>query len=80
MTFNPLSFKAPLAIPAQQAPIPMPAIMAMPIGKTPFLRLSRFLFYDVMTALDAIGPHEILRRLLGASVKRVARKVGSVPC
>ena len=37
-----------------------------------------FLFYDGMTALDAIGPHEILCRLPGASVKRVARKAGSV--
>ena len=27
-----------------------------------------FLFYDGMTALDAIGPHEILCRLPGAKV------------
>jgi transcriptional regulator GlxA family with amidase domain len=37
-----------------------------------------FLFYDGMTALDAIGPHEILCRLPGAKVQRVARKSGSV--
>ena len=37
-----------------------------------------FLFYDGMTALDAIGPHEILCRLPGARVQRVARKSGTV--
>lgn len=37
-----------------------------------------FLFYDGMTALDAIGPHEILCRLPGATVQRVARKSGTV--
>lgn len=37
-----------------------------------------FLFYDGMTALDAIGPHEILCRLPGAMIQRVARKLGSV--
>jgi putative intracellular protease/amidase len=37
-----------------------------------------FLFYDGMTALDAIGPHEILCRLPGAKVQRVARSAGKV--
>jgi len=37
-----------------------------------------FLFYDGMTALDAIGPHEILCRLPDAKVQRVARKAGTV--
>lgn len=37
-----------------------------------------FLFYDGMTALDAIGPHEILCRLPEARVQRVARKSGTV--
>jgi putative intracellular protease/amidase len=37
-----------------------------------------FLFYDGMTALDAIGPHEILCRLPGAKVQRIARKSGTV--
>jgi putative intracellular protease/amidase len=37
-----------------------------------------FLFYDGMTALDAIGPHEILCRLPGANVLRVARHAGEV--
>lgn len=37
-----------------------------------------FLFYDGMTALDAIGPHEILCRLPGAKVQRVATKAGTV--
>ena len=37
-----------------------------------------FLFYDGMTALDAIGPHEILCRLPGAEVQRVARKSGAI--
>ena len=37
-----------------------------------------FLFYDGMTALDAIGPHEILCRLPGAQVQRAARKAGTV--
>ncbi|MBU6383433.1 MAG: DJ-1/PfpI family protein [Verrucomicrobia bacterium] len=37
-----------------------------------------FLFYDGMTALDAIGPHEILCRVPGAKVQRVAKKAGAV--
>ena len=37
-----------------------------------------FLFYEGMTALDAIGPHEILCRLPNAKVQRVARKSGSI--
>lgn len=37
-----------------------------------------FLFYDGMTALDAIGPHEILCRVPGVSVKRVAKSIGKV--
>jgi len=37
-----------------------------------------FLFYDGMTALDAIGPHEILCRLPGISVKRVAKSSGKI--
>lgn len=32
-----------------------------------------FLFYDGMTALDAVGPHEVLSRLPGAKVQRVAQ-------
>lgn len=31
-----------------------------------------FLFYEGMTPLDAIGPHEVLSRLPGAQIKRVA--------
>jgi transcriptional regulator GlxA family with amidase domain len=37
-----------------------------------------FLFYDGMTALDAIGPHEILCRLPNVSVKRVAKTAGEI--
>jgi len=37
-----------------------------------------FLFYEGMTALDAIGPHEILSRLPGASVFRVAERAGPI--
>jgi len=37
-----------------------------------------FLFYEGMTALDAIGPHEILSRLPDASVKRVALNSGNI--
>ncbi len=37
-----------------------------------------FLFYEGMTALDAIGPHEVLCRLSGAHVRRVALKAGPV--
>lgn len=37
-----------------------------------------FLFYDGMTALDAIGPHEILCRLPGATVLRAARHAGPI--
>jgi putative intracellular protease/amidase len=37
-----------------------------------------FLFYDGMTALDAIGPHEVLSRLPGAEVFHVARKSGPI--
>lgn len=37
-----------------------------------------FLFYEGMTALDVIGPHEILSRLPGASVFRVAERAGPI--
>ena len=37
-----------------------------------------FLFYEGMTALDAIGPHEILSRLPGASTFRVAERAGLI--
>jgi transcriptional regulator GlxA family with amidase domain len=37
-----------------------------------------FLFYEEMTALDAIGPHEILCRLPGAQVQRVAKNAGPI--
>lgn len=35
-------------------------------------------FYEGMTALDVIGPHEILCRLPGASVFRVAKQEGPI--
>lgn len=37
-----------------------------------------FLFYEGMTALDAIGPHEILCRLPGATIKRAAKSSGEI--
>lgn len=37
-----------------------------------------FLFYEGMTALDVIGPHEILCRLPKAQVKRVSRTAGPI--
>lgn len=37
-----------------------------------------FLFYEGMTALDAIGPHEILSRLPDFSINRVALKAGKI--
>ncbi len=37
-----------------------------------------FLFYEGMTALDAVGPHEILSRLPEAEVFRVAKDAGPV--
>src|SRR3990167_9719232 len=37
-----------------------------------------FLFYEGMTALDAIGPHEILSRIPGATVKRVSAFPGEI--
>lgn len=37
-----------------------------------------FLFYDGMTALDAIGPHEILSRIPGVTIQRVALHAGIV--
>ena len=37
-----------------------------------------FLFYDGMTALDAVGPHEILYRLPNARVTRVAPQRGLI--
>jgi len=37
-----------------------------------------FLFYDGMTALDAVGPHEILCRLPNVTVKRVAITAGKI--
>lgn len=37
-----------------------------------------FLFYEGMTALDAIGPHEILCRLPGAEIYRIALHPGKI--
>lgn len=37
-----------------------------------------FLFYDGMTALDVVGPHEILCRVPKTSIKRVAKAAGIV--
>ena len=37
-----------------------------------------FFFYEGMTALDAVGPHEILSRLPGATAYRVARQAGNI--
>lgn len=37
-----------------------------------------FLFYDGMTSLDIIGPHEVLCRLPGVSVQRVAKQAGTI--
>jgi len=37
-----------------------------------------FLFYEGMTALDVIGPHEILCRFPGAKTIRVAKRSGAV--
>jgi transcriptional regulator GlxA family with amidase domain len=37
-----------------------------------------FLFYDGMTALDAVGPHEILSRLPNTTVRRVAKQTGPI--
>jgi transcriptional regulator GlxA family with amidase domain len=37
-----------------------------------------FLFYEGMTALDMIGPHEILSRLPGVEAVRVAKRPGAV--
>lgn len=37
-----------------------------------------FLFYEGMTALDAIGPHTVLAHLPGVQVKHVARRAGVI--
>ena len=37
-----------------------------------------FLLFDRVTALDAIGPYEVLSRLIGADVKFVAKSAGPV--
>lgn len=37
-----------------------------------------FLFYEGMTALDAVGPHEILCRLPNCDMKRVALSPGKI--
>lgn len=37
-----------------------------------------FLFYEGMTALDAVGPHEILCRLPNAKVSRAAKQAGYI--
>lgn len=39
-----------------------------------------FLFYHGMTALDAIGPYEVLWRLPSATVDYVAKRVGPIQC
>lgn len=47
------------------------------IDHTKPLRIA-FLFYDGMTALDAIGPHEVLSRLPDTDIYRVAEKKGLI--
>jgi transcriptional regulator GlxA family with amidase domain len=37
-----------------------------------------FLFYQEMTALDAVGPHEVLSRLPGVCVQRVGLNAGPI--
>lgn len=37
-----------------------------------------FLFYEGMTALDLVGPHEILSRLPGAKALRIAERPGPI--
>ena len=37
-----------------------------------------FLLYDDMTALDAVGPYEVLARLPGAEVRFVAARPGPI--
>lgn len=37
-----------------------------------------FLFYDGMTALDVVGPYEVLCRLPDVKIKRVARRAGPI--
>lgn len=37
-----------------------------------------FLFYEGMTTLDIIGPHEVLARLPNVTIKRVAKQAGPV--
>jgi transcriptional regulator GlxA family with amidase domain len=37
-----------------------------------------FLLYEKMTALDFIGPHEVLCRIPGAEIKRVALRAGTI--
>lgn len=37
-----------------------------------------FLFYDGMTTLDIIGPHEVLGRLPNVTIQRVAKTAGKV--
>ena len=37
-----------------------------------------FLFYEGMTTLDIIGPHEVLARLPNVTIQRVAKQAGTV--
>ena len=37
-----------------------------------------FLFYDGMTTLDIIGPHEVLGRLPNVTIRRVAKEAGEI--
>lgn len=37
-----------------------------------------FLFYEGMTTLDIIGPHEVLARLPDVTIQRVAKRAGTV--
>lgn len=37
-----------------------------------------FLFYEGMTSLDAIGPHEVLSHVPGTQIKRAAPKAGLI--
>ncbi|MGQ9897329.1 MAG: hypothetical protein ACUVR8_07240, partial [Acidobacteriota bacterium] len=51
----------------------------MPVDQTDVTRTLVVYLYPGLTALDAIGPYEILRGLPGAVVQFVARQRGPIP-
>lgn len=57
--------------------LPYYAIAIRATGRSEIMQIT-FLFYEGMTTLDIIGPHEVLAHLPDVTIQRVAKRAGKV--